>query len=387
MDLSNYQGNEQTWVKHHALKRYLQVLAFKFGHFGGCLNYVDGFSGPWNHCTQDLSDTSPGIALDVLNDARGQLSSDFRVRAYFNEANPTAHRELLSKLPTLRGEVDTYCRNGPFEDAIPDVVNFVHGSGSSRPFTFVFIDPTGWTGFGMDKLEPIFRLEPVEVLVNFMTKDIKRFIDVDEPATVASFVDLFGQDVHEFRARWKGQTGLDREDSIVSAYCDRLKSRGNFAHVGSAVILNPSMDKTHFHLIYGTRSLHGLVAFRDVEWSVFHKQTEVRDWVKQRKEEDRTRQFGLFGATEVSRSTTYNNMLVRRYQDPAEQCIQTLLRTKQDVSYDDLLAEALSYPLTRRALVNEWLTEWAREGRVELVGLGPRERVLKPEKGHRVRWQ
>lgn len=77
MDIEPYDGREQSAAKHLILGSYLEVLAFKVGQFRKDLtfNYVDGFSGPWESKTGDLSDTSPSLALQRLVAVRQQLAA------------------------------------------------------------------------------------------------------------------------------------------------------------------------------------------------------------------------------------------------------------------------------------------------------------------------
>lgn len=46
LDLENYAGREQAYVKHCLLERYLLEWGFKVGAEWDALVYVDGFAGP-----------------------------------------------------------------------------------------------------------------------------------------------------------------------------------------------------------------------------------------------------------------------------------------------------------------------------------------------------
>lgn len=48
-----------------------------------------------------------------------------------------------------------------------EVVQFAKAE--NNMFTFTFIDPTGWKGFGMNNIRPLLELPFSEVLINFMT--------------------------------------------------------------------------------------------------------------------------------------------------------------------------------------------------------------------------
>ena len=80
-------------------------------------------------------------------------------------------------------EVETI--NSEFEAAIPEILKVV-----GRAFSLVFIDPTGWTGFGLRQIAPSLRHQPGEVLINFMFDHINRFLDTPDPEM--SFDDLLG---------------------------------------------------------------------------------------------------------------------------------------------------------------------------------------------------
>lgn len=55
----------------------------------------------------------------------------------------------------------------------------------------IFIDPTGWTGYPLQKITPLLKLRG-EVLINFMSDHINRFIDDPRPNIAQQFDDLFG---------------------------------------------------------------------------------------------------------------------------------------------------------------------------------------------------
>lgn len=74
----HYRDREQAIVKHFVLRQYLEALAFKLGWQGSTINYVDGFSGPWLSGDEELSDTSPHIALSKLTATREALAADGR---------------------------------------------------------------------------------------------------------------------------------------------------------------------------------------------------------------------------------------------------------------------------------------------------------------------
>lgn len=388
MDPKDYEGREQAYVKHWVLERYLQVLALKIGQFrsGTTLNYIDGFSGPFDHGAPLDSDqpTSPNVALRKLRDAREQLRSmgkHLTIRGMFVESDPGAYQRLQNLLRRW-SDIETASYYGAFEDYIAEAVQFAESG--RAPFSFIFIDPTGWTGYGLKAIAPLLRVEPGEVLINFMLKDIRRFIDDEGSSARGSFDVLFAQDSEVYRSRWRGLTGRDREDAIVAAYCERIREVGRFSHCGSTIVFDPQDDRTHYHLIYATRSRKGLIAFREIERGALRVQKEVRATAKESRRVDRTSQFGLFDPSTMD--TPYLETLRGRYRDLARADLLTELGPcGSEISYEMAVDCGLRRPMVSERDVKDLLAVLQREGRIEFVGLG--EGKWRPKLGgdHRIR--
>src|SRR3954462_5749499 len=68
--IQDYQGREQAYVKHVFLERYLERLVHKTASSYDHIVYVDGFAGPWQSASEQFQDTSFGIALHALRQAK-----------------------------------------------------------------------------------------------------------------------------------------------------------------------------------------------------------------------------------------------------------------------------------------------------------------------------
>lgn len=197
-----YLGREQTLVKHSILQNYLEQFAIVVGSHWDTITYVDCFSGPWNVQSDDFRDSSFAIALDQLRKAREVHRSHgclLRLRCLFLEKTRSAYLKLKTYTDSIK-DVEILPKNKKLEDAIPDIVEFI-SEGGKKSFPFVFVDPTGWTGFAMETIAPLLRIRPGEVLVNFMTEHIRRFIDSPQPQTRDSFNRLFGSDLFQTKVK------------------------------------------------------------------------------------------------------------------------------------------------------------------------------------------
>lgn len=384
--LEAYQGREATAIKHLLLRCYLQKLAYKISGHWKWLNYVEGFAGPWNSHAEDLSDTSPHIAITELRKARGGLARIGRgmgIRCLFVEADKQA-AALLERSLQEHADVSAHVLGGRFLDRLGDIADFVRaGSQASPAFTFLFVDPTGWTGYDPEVIAPLLRSRSTEILINFMTKDIIRFINHGDERIRRSFNPLFGS--QEARIAWEGPEARDREEAIVARFCERLKEVAGFGYVVAAIVLNPTSDRTHFHLIYGTHDVEGLRTFREVEAKVLEDQVALREKARHRRRIERTGQPELFGPGEVE-FRSHVEELRDRYHHDARSKVETLLRGRGEVPYDELEVLALLHPMTSAADLKRWLGEWRKQGLVQYRGLADGERTPKAGKGHRVSW-
>jgi three-Cys-motif partner protein len=381
-DQKAYEGREQTLVKHVILRQYLSAWAHKVGNFCDTLTYVDCFSGPWNAVSNDLSDSSFSIALDELRKARETFANGGRaiqLRCLFIERDEVAYQRLKAFAESISDATITTI-NGEFEGHVADVISFIR-TGGSRSFPFVFIDPTGWSGFAMDTIEPLLQLNPIEVLINFMTSHIRRFIDSPQEQTRESFVRMFGSD--DYQRHVQGKTMVDKEDALIGEYFRNLKSRGRFKHVAAAMVLDPDISRTAFHLIYATRNVVGLQVFKNAEKTAMNAMLAAQEAAAVRKRQTEKSQGELFGAIDVLVPRHYE-MLRARYRALAYDLVTSLLTGKGTMLYDVAWRAALSFPLVWDSDLKEWIAAWQKEGSITVEGLGPRERVPKLDQEHKL---
>ncbi|ANL47566.1 methyltransferase domain-containing protein [Rhizobium phaseoli] len=287
-----YHHREQTEAKHFILRKYLQTLAFKTLHGGwNYLAYIDGFSGPWQSKTPDHSDSSFMIAIEVLKDAQAKVRASgkkARVKCLFIEENAASFAQLLPAVTAHHDPVNDFfveTFNGKFENALPQIRRAM-----SNAFALTFIDPTGWTGYEFDKVKPVFEHAPGEVLLNFMFDFVNRFTASSDLKTLASFDGILGPD-------WKERLDplMPREEALMALFTEQFWKAGKFAHVLSTPIEKIS-DRTHFHIVYGTRSPEGLAVYRDVEYAALKDHGMRRAAAREVIRESKTGQTDLFGA-------------------------------------------------------------------------------------------
>lgn len=380
-----YVGREQTLVKHSILQKYLERFAHIVGTHWDTLTYVDCFSGPWNARSDKFEDSSFGIALQELRKARdthAQRGRKLRLRCFFLEKEPDAYGKLDGFAKGIQ-DAEIKTRNATLEESVKEIVEFAQ-AGGQKSFPFVFIDPTGWAGFEMETIASLLRLNPGEVLVNFMTGHIRRFLESPQEETQDSFKRLFGS--ASFREKVQGLAQQDREDAAVREYTISAKAVGGFNFGCSAIVLHPEMDRTHFNLIYLTRNAKGVEVFKDAEKKAMAVQEAARAEAQQRQRVARKGQAELFGSKELHDSSHYES-LRDRYLAKTRGLVLRALESKRRLLYDDAWTLALSEPLSWESDLKEWIEKWKQAGRLEIVGMQTRQRVPRRGDGNFLVWK
>ena len=98
--------------------------------------------------------------------------------------------------------------------------------GRRQSILLFFIDPTGWSGFALKRITPLLQQDPGEVLINFMTVHIKRFIDAPAEQERGDFEQLFGSaDFREELA--SSRTCRTEKTCCCASICERCSLRAN----------------------------------------------------------------------------------------------------------------------------------------------------------------
>jgi three-Cys-motif partner protein len=377
-----YFGREQTAVKHRVLERYLTPLPLIVGRtWVKDVTFVDCCSGPWNTTTDDQSDSSFGIAVRQLRQARDTLASEghaVNFRCLFIERDPGAYAELEAFCKTV---ADIHVRSlfGDFVELIPEILRFVDQHEGSFPF--FFIDPKGWSPLKIRQLTPLLQRAPGEVLITFMTSHIRRFLE-DEGK---DFGALLGTRVLE---KMHSLSGQERDDAAAFAYADQVARAGNFDYVCATLVLNPKRDQTYYHLIYSTRHPKGVEVFKQAERNASEFMALARADAQQRSRIESTQQTEMFSALEYGAGHDHHLLCLRnRYLQLAHDLVkkQLTVNRHQPIPYEDAWRTACRFPLVWESDLHAWISrEW--HDKISVIGMRPNQRVPKCQAGNSLVW-
>lgn len=354
-----YAGREQTKAKHFILKRYLQALAFKVLHFSD-ITYVDGFSGPWETQTENFADSSFMIAIDVLRDAQQRLHQQTgirrKVRCFLVENNPTAYAQLSSAVAPFNRvhddfEIQTHC--GDFEDTIAAIRDFIGFS-----FPLIFIDPTGWTGYAFDKIQPLFERAKCEVVINFMYDFVNRAASMRDPKTIASLNPILGGQGWEQRL----DPCLPRGLAVEKLFRDTMRNIGEFDYVVSTKIDRSTTDRPHFFIAYGTKSENGLKAFRETEYAAMRAHTRDRADAKERKRAVKTGTLDLFAGMDADHQEQSFEDLIEEQKAKASEELIKLLNRSGSMKFSRVWAHLLVPYMLRVTNIKDICVDLAKAG-------------------------
>jgi three-Cys-motif partner protein len=368
-DVSYYLNREQTYLKHFFLEKYLERVAYVIGWSHPGFVYVDGFSGPWRSTDERFEDTSFIIAIQQLRKVRDGLAAAGKspnIRCLFVEKDADSFASLKAATDSVT-DLKIRVLHGDFEELINEVLQFV-----GSDFSLVFIDPTGWTGFALNKIAPVLKHTPGEVLINFMFDHVNRFFS--SGVAPESFDELMGG------PGWNDAFAADsrREDAIVDLYEKRLQGASSFKYVTHTRILKPTVDRAYFYLIYGTGHVKGLQEFRGVEEKCAGEQDIVRRTAKQQYRIKKTGQGELWSAESLPAEPASFEDEQRAQLDRATGLVRDLLRERNKVRFDEVLGRVLELPLVWEDDFQSILKQMRTEGEFTVEGMSTRERIVKP---------
>lgn len=357
-----YIDREQTRAKHFILRGYLQELAFKVLR-GWDIAYVDGFSGPWESKTDDLSDTSFMIAIGVLKDAQSKVAAQTGVRrkikCFFSEKGTKSYAQMAAAVAPFNRPDDDFTIetfHGEFVDAIEDIRKFV-----GRSFPLIFIDPTGWTEYPFPKVSPLFNPSKCEVLINFMYGHISRFVTHPDERVIASLDAILGGPGWQKRLDPTMNPGL----AVEKLFRETLQAAGEFAHVVSTKIDKSTQNRPHFFIVYGTKNRAGLKAFREIEYRALREHARARSEAMTRRRQARSGSGDLFAEFEADYREGSIDEIVAEQKQLAKERLMKMLDESNSLFFIDVVDALMQAFMLRETNVKDVCVELAQEGKIE----------------------
>lgn len=360
-----YEGREQTYIKHIFLTNYLKELAFKvlIGR-SDVLNYVDAFAGPWGNLDNlGLSDTSFNLALQTLDLVKAKLEEIKRprkIRFCFCEKNEESFRKL-KKYTDEHQEYDIKIFKGKFEENLENINHWCRNG-----FTFSFIDPTGWN-IDSESILKFLRDQNGEFLINFMAEDINRWATFSQ---VSKSVGLFlanpewEPEFENLPKEW------NNEKRILTLLKKKIKESGAANYTPDIPILKPRENRVKMRLLLGTNNPKGLEVFRDVQEPVERLEIRTRTKVSNRGLST------LFDHTDELTELDHKSEGIgsEKYIEKAKNKIEQYLVQNGPSRFSDISIIILENFSIRRIHLNDLVKQMKQQGKVTF-DLPPKRRI------------
>ncbi|MFE4540216.1 three-Cys-motif partner protein TcmP [Streptomyces scopuliridis] len=285
-------------LKHKLLGQYIPRFGGMTGSRGGKVVYLDGYAGEGRYESGDAG--SAELAMQVA--AHHLEKNALLWNCFFVEQKPDSVARLEQVAADYRAKgVDARVHHGDVDGVLDEVLRAAGG----LPL-FLFLDPCG-LGLPFDRIVETLnqrrsapgRWQPTEFLMNFSMDAVRRL------GGNARSVRGLERSSETFDKACGGpwwrehfrpdQPAVANVDEVVAAqYAQRLREKtGMFVH--SVPVIRKPGQKAVYHLVFGTRSEHGLWFFGDAAARARDAWWEKLE-IKEEREED-----ALFSVASVVR--------------------------------------------------------------------------------------
>ena len=130
--------------------------------------------------------------------------------------------------------------------------------------SFFFIDPFGFKGVPFYLIEQILSIKKTEVFINFMVRDVKRFLESSRHRI--SMEDLYGVDDVKgiLDERYNN---INKEDALLSFYRDRLHEGANVKYTFPFKVSMDKAQQTTYYLIHATNHAKGCELMKEIMYN------------------------------------------------------------------------------------------------------------------------
>jgi len=254
---------EHAKVKHEILSKYITSWSKILGKFYN-LNIFDCFAGRGKYANGE--EGSPLKIIKILINLRKKTGKPRKAKFFFIEANKKNFKMLESEVKGyVREDLDWLDINifqGEFSDTISTILEN-HSSDISPGF--FFIDPFGFGGIPLKKIEKLLSYERTEVFITFMIRDVIRFLE--SPTHQKSIKDLFGYENILKRINEKPYDNLIKEKALLKLYRNQLHTQAKVKYTLPFKVNSDNKIQTTYYLIHCTNHPKGCALMKDIMYN------------------------------------------------------------------------------------------------------------------------
>ena len=295
----------------------------------------------------------------------------------------------MTLLSHLHRRAAIVAHNDDFTAVAPTIATQI----PARAFSFVLIDPKGWT-VDLKAIAPLIGRNNCEVVFNFMFDFINRFA-LSEEAAIAGQLDRLtpGRDwrsrIRSLDRRHASTTmghrvSDGRKEALVDEFRAALADVGGYPFVSDVDVLKPTKDRTLYFLVYGTRRPKGVEVFRDCHVDALDVQSDIRGRRKLEGRESRSGQFELLASTHEMGPDRSSISLVDEDRRARDLLLNLVPLGGPGVRWDSIWPMVLTRHIIRLKDLKRIANEYRRSGVLEFPDW-PAGAKRTPEDGYLVR--
>jgi three-Cys-motif partner protein len=286
-----YDGREQALVKHTFLDTYMPAQIPKVVSWADEFTYVDLFAGPWLSKSDDYADTSFGIALRRMTEAKvmqAKIGRSVKMVAHLVEKDPENYAKLTEAVKCFPA-VEVHCYPGAAEQHAAIIARRI----PARAFRFVVIDPKGVPD--VREFKCLIGPGNTEVLLNFMFQFANRFAgSQDRMPTLEGWLGGLSDEEGSWRKDFAELRGREREAAITERARQALRKLGNYGYAPALTVDETASERPLYKLIYLSRHPVGLRVFRDAHVKALEAQATYKSAKKAENRRQKTGMDDLF---------------------------------------------------------------------------------------------
>jgi three-Cys-motif partner protein len=243
-DPRKWDYTEHARAKHAIQWTYLGAWLAILGSRHRTLLLFDGFAGRGRY--NDGQDGSPILFWKRAKEAVEQ-GRPREVRIRCNELNRNNFQNLQDEVAKLSFPgVTISCQRAKFEDAADEAAALLEQQGRSVPPSFWTADPFGFAGVPLGTIRRIMSLDRAEVLITFMVRDMRRFLDQDN--FEAPLTEFFGGDA--WRDCIDRREAEEREQCLLLRYSELVRSGGVAKYATPFRVFEDERRQTLYYLVH-----------------------------------------------------------------------------------------------------------------------------------------
>jgi three-Cys-motif partner protein len=256
-------------AKHEILRRYLGAWLPILGSRHPKLVIYDGFAGRGRY--RDGQDGSPVLmfnrACEAVDAGRPQEVS---IRCVEYDRDNYLHlSDVISRLKHHGVSIDA--RQERFDVVANEVADYEEQAREQRsrvPPIFFFADPFGFSGVRLETLGRLLAVKRWEVLLTFMVRDMRRFLD--QPNSETPLTEFFGG-----RSWRECASAEDREQCLLLRFSQTVRDRNIAVFATPFRVFEDQRKQTLYYLVHLTNEPLGM---REMKKAMVRTSPEMTFW-------------------------------------------------------------------------------------------------------------